>query len=99
MIQEISYEQVLSSAQSLSSSSGNMNKILDDIKQKMQAINTEDTWKSKAAAEFTVKFNKLASKFHLFYDAIQNYSKFLIDTVETYQTADAAIASKVEELL
>ncbi|MFA5693055.1 MAG: WXG100 family type VII secretion target [Acholeplasmataceae bacterium] len=99
MIQEISYEEVTTTAQNLHNSATNMKTILDSVKQKMQRVNTEETWKSNAAAEFLSKFNELASKFENFYTAVDNYSKFLQQTVETYKAADQAITGKVDELL
>ena len=45
------------------------------------------------------KYNVLASKFEMFYTAIENYARFLQQTVATYQAADKTISSKVDEIL
>lgn len=99
MIEKISYDKVIATADSLSASSNKMKSILDETNQKMQKVNTEDTWKSNAAEELYAKFKSLASKFENFYNAIEAYSRFLRDTVDTYKTADTIIANKAEELL
>ena len=94
MIEKISYEQVMATSASLSASSKKMREILSEVEQKMQRVNTEDTWKSAAA-----EVKSLAAKFESFYTAIEGYSRFLSNTVETYKAADAAIAGKADELL
>ena len=99
MIEKISDEQVMATSASLSASSKKMREILSEVEQKMQRVNTEDTWKSAAAEELYAKFKSLAAKFESFYTAIEGYSRFLSNTVETYKAADAAIAGKADELL
>ena len=99
MIEKISYEQVMATSASLSASSKKMREILSEVEQKMQRVNTEDTWKSAAAEELYAKFKSLAAIFESFYTAIEGYSRFLSNTVETYKAADAAIAGKADELL
>ena len=99
MVGEISYEQVLAVAQQLKGSSGNLKQILETVNQKMSNIGKDGVWKSESAEQFKVKFRELSGKFELFYSAIENYSKFLNQTVETYKAADKAIAGKASEIL
>lgn len=99
MIEKISYEQVAGAGDSLNSSASNMKEILAEVEQRMQKVNTEDTWKSAAAEELYAKFKSLSTKFEAFYTSIEGYAKFLHNTVETYKSADAAIAGKADELL
>ena len=56
MIEKISYEQVNQTADSLNNSASKMKEILAEVEQKMQKVNTEDTWKSAAAEELYAKF-------------------------------------------
>ena len=51
MIEKISYEQVNQTADSLNNSASKMKEILAEVEQRMQKVNTEDTWKSAAAEE------------------------------------------------
>ena len=99
MIEKISYEQVNQTADSLNNSASKMKEILAEVEQRMQKVDTEDTWKSAAAEELYAKFKSLSTKFEAFYTAIEGYARFLHNTVETYKAADAAIAGKANELL
>ena len=47
MIEKISYEQVNQTADSLNNSASKMKEILAEVEQRMQKVNTEDTWKSE----------------------------------------------------
>lgn len=98
MLEKISYEQVTSTAQSIKSSANNMQQILNNVTQKMNQVGNDDVWKSSAAQQLLMRFKELSSKFEIFYTEIDNYSKFLLRTVETYKAADAAIANKADEL-
>ena len=99
MIEKISYEEVTNIANSLHNSASTIKTILDETTKKMARMNTEETWKSQAALDLVEKYKVLASKFDMFYNAIDNYSKFLNQTVATYQAADKTISSKVDEIL
>ena len=99
MIEKISYEQVTQTADSINASAAKLKEILAEVEQKMQNVNTEETWKSAAAEELYAKFKSLATKFESFYTMIESYSKFLHNTVATYKAADMAIAGKADELL
>lgn len=99
MIEQISYEQVSNSASELIKSSQNVKTILEQVDQRMQKVNTEETWKSNAAEEMYNKFKALAKNFEAFYTAINTYGQFLNKTVETYKAADLAIKKKEDELL
>ena len=46
-----------------------------------------------------LKSKRKESKFEMFYTAIENYARFLQQTVATYQAADKTISSKVDEIL
>ncbi len=98
MIDKISYEEVSNIAKELNASSTKMKEILEDTTNKMQAVNTEETWKSAAASNLYDKFKTLSAKFESFYTAINNYSQFLNQTVETYRAADAAIKNASDNL-
>ena len=95
--ERISYNEVLNDAQVLMQSSNEMKNIFDQVERIMATLN--NSWQSQAANQFTAKFNQLKSKFPMFYEAVQNYSKFLTQTVETYQAADQAIGSSADSNL
>ena len=98
MIEKISYEQVNTIAQTMKNGAARMQDIINETRQKMQSVNQEDTWKSNAAGELYAKFQELSTKFEGFYTAVENYSRFLTQTVETYQAADQAIAGSASDL-
>lgn len=99
MIEQISYDEVRSIAQTLHTTSNKMKNILDTTNSRMRSVNTSGTWKSNAAETFSEKFNTLSRKFSLFYDSVEKYSKFLNQTVDTYKAADEAIGAKAEQIL
>ena len=98
MIEKISYEEVNQIASTIKNGAERMRQILNETSQNMQNVNQDDTWKSNAAGELYAKFKELETKFEGFYTEIENYSKFLTQTVETYQAADAAIANASSNL-
>lgn len=98
-IEKISYSQVRASADSLNTSASKLKGILDGVKQKMNVVGNEATWKSDAASQFKKQFDELAGNFEKFETAIRNYSGFLKQTVDTYEAADKAIKAKADELL
>ncbi len=98
-IEKISYEDVTRAASDLIASSQKMTDILETVEQRMQSVNTEETWKSAAAEQLYDKFKSLSQKFESFTTAVKGYGQFLNKTVETYRAADDAIAGKAEELL
>ena len=98
MIEKISYEQVNTIASQISQGAKRMQEILNETSQKMESVNQEDTWKSNAAGELYTKYKELSAKFENFYTAVENYSKFLTNTVETYQAADQAIQGQASNL-
>lgn len=99
MIEKISYEEVNTIAQTLSTGAKRMEQILNETTQQMETVNTDATLKSNAAAELYNKYKTLSAKFSNFYEAVESYSKFLVQTVETYQAADQTIQNKADDLL
>ena len=95
--EKISYAEVLNDAQILMNSSNEMKNIFEETERIMATL--DSSWQSEAASQFAAKFNQLKAKFPLFYEAVQNYSKFLTSTVETYQAADQAIANAADNNL
>ncbi len=99
MIEKISYEQVNQIAATLSQGAKRMEQILNETSQQMETVNTDATLKSNAGAELYNKFKELSRKFEGFYTAVESYSQFLTQTVETYQTADQTIQNQANDLL
>mgnify|MGYP001005251733 CR=1 FL=1 len=99
MIENITYERVIESGNELSKSAANLKDILAEVEQRMQRVNTSDTWKSDSAERLYVKFKALSTKFEAFYTAVETYSKFLHNTVNTYQQAEQAISKEADEVL
>lgn len=87
--EKITYEEVLNTAQVLKNSSDEMRNICDEVERLMNTL--RNSWNSAAAEQFASQFSTLKTKFPGFYEAVQNYSTFLNNTVQTYRDADAAI--------
>ena len=79
MIEKISYEQVMATSASLSASSKKMREILSEVEQKMQRVNTEDTWKSAAAEELYAKFASLESSMN----TLNSQMNYLINSMSS----------------
>lgn len=94
--EKISYAEVLETSNILKDTSNKMREICDDITAQMTRL--EGQWQSASAEEFKAKFNTLKAKFPAFYESVQNYAKFLDQTVETYKQADASIAGGADRL-
>lgn len=94
---QISYTQVQQSATKLRNCKTKMKEILDAVDTEMAKMGT--AWQSGAATELTGKYNKLKVKFKSFYTTVENYGKFLDDTVKAYQDADAKLKSVIQENL
>ena len=66
---KISYEQLISLAEQLKTSSQNMESILNEIKILFNRIGNPDVWAGASAEAAKAKFNMLSSKFPEFYNA------------------------------
>ena len=88
---KITYEQVLSMSQQLSSSANKMNDILNQIKSEFEKIGNEGVWAGTAASKDKADFDHLSAKFPEFSEAIQDCSKYLNSMVENYKSVDRAV--------
>ena len=79
MIEKISYEQVNQTADSLNNSASKMKEILAEVEQRMQKVNTEDTWKSAAAEELYAKFASLESSMN----TLNSQMNYLINSMSS----------------
>lgn len=94
----INYAAVRESAGTLRNASSSMNGVLDKVKELMNAVNSEDTWQSDAAAQLKSQFNTLSGKFDSFYQAVAGYAEFLDATANAWEENDRKIASVSGEL-
>ena len=86
----ITLEDLTSAATSIDANRTTINDAVAGINRGISHVSTK-VWQSDAATTFYSKFNNFMKVFSDCDKAIQNYVKFLNDTVELYKEADAAI--------
>lgn len=88
---KLSYSQVESLAEQLSTASNDMESILTEIKNLFNKIGTEDVWSGTAASETKAQFDELSAKFPEFQQAIVDCYKYLMSVVENYKSVDSMV--------
>lgn len=93
----INYQGLRESANIFRKEVSRMSSALSDAKTEIG--NTTKDWQSTAAQTLRDRFESLAGKFDDFYNAIENYAKFLDNTANAYEAADKKIEQRADELL
>lgn len=88
---KLSYEQVMAASSELSTSSTEMNGLLDEIKMLFSKIGEDNVWSGTAASNAKELFDALSVKFPEFHEAVSDCSKYLNSVVANYQSVDSAI--------
>lgn len=91
---KLSYEQVVSIADQLQSSSTSMETLLNELKTLFENIGNEQVWSGTAASQTKDKFDALSAKFPEFYMAINDCYKYLTNVVENYKSVDAIVTGQ-----
>ena len=97
MPNKVDYQGLRNASSKISTSANNVDRILKEALQEMQTIT--NSWESDASAQTLAKFQNLSKNFENFYQLLQDYSRFLEQTAQTYEAADRAIKAKADELL
>ena len=87
----LTYGQIISISQNLTSFAGQMQNVLDEITTLISKIGSEDVWGGTAAEDSKAKFDSLSAKFAEFYKAVTDEATHLSTVVENYQKADTQI--------
>lgn len=87
----ITLDQVTSAANSIDSINQDLYNKLQEVKTQMN--NLTQSWHSDAADTIHSKFNALAPRFDDYRQVIDNYVKFLHQTVDTYNSTENQINS------
>lgn len=90
---KLSYENVISMAEQLKSSSSEMESLLNELKTLFENVGNEQVW-SGTAASATKRFDELSAKFPEFSSAVDDCYKYLSNVVETYKSVDAAVTGQ-----
>lgn len=90
----LSYSDILTISNTLSTNSKSMQTLLGEIKTLFNKVGSDDTWSGTAASETKQTFDTLSKKFPEFYEAVDEASKYLKQVVANYQAADKAVTSK-----
>lgn len=88
---KLSYGQINSIAEQLSSSASQMESVLEEVKALFNKIGTEDVWSGTAASATKEKFDRLSAKFPEFSQAVEDCHKYLLQVVENYKAVDTSI--------
>lgn len=87
----INTAQVVSTAATIKTISGTIQTQFDEAKATVQ--NVDGAWDSPAGKQLVATFNKTASEFPEFVDALKKFSQFLDQTASAYEQADSSIAN------
>lgn len=90
----ISLEEVSNSSTQIKSCSSKLTTIINDLNKISSEINSG--WSSTASDTFRDQFKNFVNKFNDAKEAIENYAKFLDQTVEVYKTVDEKINSAAQ---
>lgn len=81
---------VISTASTIQGLSTKIQGQFDDAKQTVQNVNS--AWDSPAGKQLVATFNKTASDFPEFVDAVKKFSEFLNKTAEAYSKLDSSVS-------
>lgn len=85
----ITLEDLTASAGEIKNINANMQNTVEEMNGVIKEV--AEYWQSEASTTFNAKFTSFMRVFDDCKQAIDNYAKFLDDTVATYEAADAAI--------
>lgn len=88
---KLSYEQVQSIAEQLSTSATQMESLLSEIKSLFERVGTDDVWSGTAASTTKENFDILSAKFPEFSTAVNDCYKYLMSVVENYKSVDSMV--------
>jgi WXG100 family type VII secretion target len=86
---KITLGEVSSTASQIRTLNQNLNSRLEEIKREMN--NLSQSWNSDASNSIRGNFNALQPRFEMFREVVDNYSKFLDNTVTNYNATETAI--------
>lgn len=87
----ISLEEVSSTASSISTRNTRLTQLLEDIGNKVMAL--ESTWQSEGGEEIRTAMTKFKPTFETYKKYMDEYVKFLNDTVAAYEGTEKQIKS------
>ena len=88
---KLTYSEIQSLANQLSSSASSMENVLNEVKTLFGNIGQDDVWSGTAAAHTKETFDKLSAKFPEFSQSVDDCSKYLLTVVENYKSVDDVI--------
>lgn len=91
---KLSYNQIISLADELNTSSTQMEDLLSQIKTLFAKVGTDEVWNGTAAAQTKEKFDTLSAKFPEFSQAVNDCHKYLLSVVEGYKSVDTTITGQ-----
>lgn len=91
----ISLEEVSSSSTQIKNCSSKLSAIITDLEKISNDINSG--WSSSASSTFVQRFKSFVDKFDDCKASIDNYAKFLDQTVEAYRKVDTAIGDAAQK--
>lgn len=90
----ITLEEVTRTAAQLRAENTQLNGCLQDIHQCMNQLTND--WQSPAAQTIRAKFQSMLPIFDQYHEIVENYAKFLDQTVVTYQTMESKLNAHAE---
>lgn len=91
---KLTYSQVQTIADSLNTSSVDMEGLLSEIKSLFDKIGNDGVWSGTAASTTKETFDALSAKFPEFSQAINDCYKYLLQVVENYKSVDNMVSGQ-----
>lgn len=91
---KVSYAQITSSANELSSSAERMNQLIEELKAVFNKIGDGSVWSGTAASQTKEAFDLLSAKMPEFSEALLECQQYLLRVVENYQSVDRVISGQ-----
>lgn len=86
---KISTQVLRDTSEKVNKINASMDTALADINKKMNDL--EATWKSDAASDIRAAMNALKPRFEQYKNVVNDYSKFLVTTAQSYETTETSI--------
>ncbi len=86
---KITFEEVKQKAADLRNYNTLLDENLKDIQTKINSLDAQ--WESDSSATIRAKITNMSAKFKTYYEIIESYAQFLVDTATKYSDTEATI--------
>lgn len=90
---KVSSAELRNTANTLNTEAGNLEDLLNKVKDEMLKIGNDDVFAGDAANSLNQEFERLSGKFPEFYQAVESCAKYLNGVADNYDQFEKAIIS------